>query len=206
MTRSSWEPYKEFWAWISNKRNLVKGIDSSGQSTPYIPHDRLCRYWTLERVTAVIKAFHELPEDLDTLYGDNTFRVRFIRIFSILVVIRKIGYLQDFISKGVGDCDLPLNPRDTTVFPSTQEGRQDAWSFFYTQFRFCPVELGAQSTHDQVLDNGCILPLAVDIVLAEGSGKKPRVTRCRVHRTTAEIPRVRSQLISHLLSRRCGRN
>jgi len=190
MTRNSWEPYKEFWAWISDKRNLSKGLNASGQPTPYIPHDRLCRYWTLERVTAVIKVYHELPENLDTLYGENTFRVRYIRIFSILVMIRKVGYLQEFISKAVGDCDLPLNPRDSTVFQATQEGIQDAWSFFYAQFQFCPVQLGSLAAHDQVLENGCILPLTVDRVLAEGDGKKPRVTRCRVHRTTAEIPRV----------------
>lgn len=125
------------------------GLDGNGTPTKYIPYVKLDEYWAddvIEELLAIVG-----------LVQDKTLiRQKYLRVFSILVVIGMVGYINEFTDRGLDDhIAAPLKQVSLLDDPAFNPVRQE---YCDGQWMFCPAEFSHLYT--KRFDNRRILPIA----------------------------------------------
>lgn len=116
----------------------VPGINGYNKAVNWVPYDKLEEYWEKSRVEEVLSS-------LSPVIPSRTIRSKYLRVFTILVLLNKIRYLPRFLSHALTDECWPRVKRfegwaeavgDDDFF---QDFKRKQWTFF--PLEFCRHEL-----------------------------------------------------------------
>ncbi|KAF5716911.1 serine threonine kinase [Fusarium mundagurra] len=147
----------EFRQWVQN--NARTGVNGFDKEEKYISDTQLADYWSPANLYEIISNTNppiSLPVD--------TIRQIYLRIFSILVFIGKLGNFSLFSKRGYNDSSLPLG---TNHLLPEWHGCLDA--FLDEQWQFCPWAFPERESDERQLPARQILPIRYEVpVTREG--------------------------------------
>ncbi|KNB20341.1 serine/threonine protein kinase [Fusarium oxysporum f. sp. lycopersici 4287] len=137
----------EFRKWVNdNARTGVNGFD---EEKKYVSGIQLENYWSSTTLCEIISTIDPpLSVPVDTI------RKKYLRIFSILVFIRKLGNIILFLQRGTNDSNLPLG---THHLLDEWHGCLD--DFLDQQWQFCPWVFPRLESDKRQLPARQILPI-----------------------------------------------
>lgn len=132
---------------------------------PFIPYKRVQAYFTeSRRIHALLIAL--LPEkDVGQLPSTDTIKERYLRVFSILILINRGRFINHFVHHDIlDDQHLPLESPSHSWPNSTEAGFFE--SFYQKQWLFYPAVF--ERHMDRHLDENRTLPIVEKESLGEG--------------------------------------
>lgn len=144
----------EFRQWVQN--NARTGVNGFDKEEKYVSDTQLADYWSptnLYEILSTIEPPLAVPVD--------TIRQMYLRIFSILVFIGKLGNISLFSKPGINDNNLPLGPNH--LLPEWH-GCLD--EFLEEQWQFCPWAFPEGESNERQLPARQILPIRYEVPVA----------------------------------------
>lgn len=127
----------------------LPGKNGFDEDVSWVPFQRLKTYWN-SRLVDVLRPLSP-PRPFKAI------REKYLRVFTILVLLDKIEYIDSFTSYGLDDSHWPQTNPDsrwllTDAFRDFFEGFKNLqWTFF-------PLEISEDDLIDRVIPSECILP------------------------------------------------
>jgi hypothetical protein len=125
---------ENFKAWITS--NSVSTAGSSGSDRSFIPLEKLQQFFEPTSKVDNLKSLLSVcgtSADIDV----ETIRESFIKVFSILLMINKGSYIQDFILRdNLSDSSLPFDLGNERILED-ENGKSFYDEFNYAQWQFC---------------------------------------------------------------------
>lgn len=130
-------------------RNLeLSGLNGHGKRVPWVPLEKLCVYWDGERVAEVLS--HIIPAP-----PMKAIREQYLRVFTILVLLNKVNFINEFTSHGLNDEYWPRSGVYSGWPPTFSEFFED---FQAMQWKFFPLEFNRHNLIDRRIPADRILP------------------------------------------------
>jgi hypothetical protein len=150
-------PIVDFTTFVNDTKAKYKGRNGRREPAFYIPHGPLYEYWTPATIRAVLQSF-------EFIYPINHIRESYLRVFSTLVYINMVEFLDILIIHNVLDGFFPRR-----FLPPALEGpiyKPLLNAIIKEQWIFFPLVLDKKllGTH---LDSDCILPFDTEEQLVE---------------------------------------
>lgn len=149
-------PGDNFRQWATTTRDKHIGHDLCENEVTYVPYSELKRYWTIQRINAVLRSYDKpLPFDAPSI------QEAYLRIFSTLVwtgTTRR--FLGLVLINGLDDHQWPA-----VGYPTNWHGHNnhsflaDFKSLKEAQWVFFPYRFEKSKLHKTLLNRGCILPI-----------------------------------------------
>ncbi|KAG5768528.1 hypothetical protein H9Q72_003994 [Fusarium xylarioides] len=143
----------EFRKWVEN--NARTGVNGFDKEEKYVSDTQLADYWSTTNLYEIISAI-----DPPISVPVNTIRQMYLRIFSILVFIGKLGNISLFSKPGINDSKLPLGPNH--LLPEWH-GCLD--EFLVEQWQFCPWAFPEGESDERQLPARQILPIRYEVLV-----------------------------------------
>lgn len=153
------------------------GVD--GEIPNYIPLSELEKFWTRPKIVQVLRA-----SPRPRMQSHETITKHFLRVFSLLVYIGCVNFLDSFVEGELRDKKFPIekippswgeSPPFHTLFNHVKESQ---WIFF-------PLTLDPHGLYNQTLSPRQILPIYEEKVIRKGDS----ATVCKI-RTSEECTRL----------------
>lgn len=149
-------PGDNFRQWAATTRDKYIGHDLCENEQTYIPYSELKRYWTIQRINAVLRSYDKpLPFDAPSI------QEAYLRIFSTLVwTATTRRFLGLVLITGLDDHQWP-----SVEYPRNWHGHNnhgflaDFKSLKDAQWVFFPYRFEKSKLHKTSLNRDCILPI-----------------------------------------------
>lgn len=163
----------------------VPGINGYDKVVNWVPYNKLKEYWERNRLEEVLAL-------LSPVIPAKTIRAKYLRVFTILVLLDKIGYLPRFLSHALTDECWPRVKRFEGWAEAVEENdffedfKRKQWTFF-------PLEISRHELVDRIVPLERILPFTkVDSiqVLAQvisGGGGGARCSIVTIHESCNQL-------------------
>ncbi|QGI85876.1 uncharacterized protein FFB20_10578 [Fusarium fujikuroi] len=151
----------EFRQWV--EINARTGVNGFGEDKKYVSGTQLENYWSPTTLCEIISTI-----DPPIAVSVDTIRQMYLRIFSILVFIGKLGNISLFSKPGINDSNLPLGTNH--LLP---EWRGCLDEFLIQQWQFCPWAFPRLESDERQLPARQILPLRYEAQLTREGWSSP---------------------------------
>lgn len=144
----------------------LPGLNGNGEIVPWVPYSSLREYWGPVRLEEVL--CHLIPAPPISIVRD-----RYLRVFTILVLLNKVEYISQFTSHGLTDDYWPQSQAYWRWTP-TFEPFFDA--FLSKQWTFFPLDFHRHNLIDRHIPCDRILPFQSIEQLPANANKGEEVT------------------------------
>lgn len=143
----------------------IIGRDGDNREVPFVAHQKLEEYWESgDRIKAVLCHLDRAPP-VRTIFA------KYLRVFTILVVLNKIEYITAFTSYGLTDDYWPQH-YSFPGWPDTSEYRDLFENFHRTQWTYFPLEFDRHGLINQIIPRQRILPIQRIVPVVPKSGPR----------------------------------
>ncbi len=156
------DPSKHFSKFVDQTEKNHIGQDIAENTSRYVPRSALEEYWTILRIANVLRASR--PTIAADVYA---IQQRYLQIFSILVHIHRVHYLDEFTSQSLDDPKLPLKQLPIE-WPDDFLHKELFETFAPHQWAFCPLEFESHQLDNRDLPSNLILPIDRFEMISQG--------------------------------------
>jgi hypothetical protein len=154
--------------------SLTHGHEGPYQPKPYVPLTKLREYWTPRRISEVLSRTVNLP------LNPQVIKDRYLRVFSTLMYINEVVWLQEFTETCLDDQTFPSDPIPSRWQAHPPVVYKEFWEKFSdTQWMFFPCTFDPNQLLNSRIPTRCILPLDKVTLLVRGGAAEVHKIRIR---------------------------